>query len=710
MRAARVTRRGRPGVALGLVLSVLAGPLAGCGGVDESTPRLLIIGMDGLDPVLLKSLMDAGKLPNFSRLAAQGSCLPLGTSMPPQSPVAWSNFISGADPGTHEIYDFVHRKLNPSNPRTVVEPYLSTSDIVAGEPGWWTLGAAELPWVGDFRIPVVGQQTVSLRQGGAFWDGLVAAGVPTTLYRVPANYPPPVVRRGWFGRVQFQCLCGMGTPDLLGGYGVYTFLTSRTDLPEGPIKGGRVVRLNVQNHRAVATLSGPPNFLKRPERRSDGTEITPAEMTSLLRIVRDPQQDVVKVESGGRTALLRRGEWSPWLPVTFETGIWATSVLDSVGLPTALPAIVRIFAKEVHPEIELYVSPLQIDPRNAANAISAPPDFAAELAAACGPYYTQGIPEDQNTLRTRGRPVLTEDEFLAQVRVLVQERMRQWDYALQRFERGLLFFYFGHTDQLAHVFWRDRDPGHPGRVPEQGDKYASVIDDTYIEMDRVVGDALRVVRPQDTLIVMSDHGFASFRRGFNLNTWLAQQGYINIRPSISTEKAKTIDDFDWGRTRAYGLGINSLYINVKGRERRGIVDPGAERTELMREIAEKLKAVRDDDGTPVIDTVYLVDELYPQADRRIAPDMLIGYARNYRGGWATALGGLPAALLEDNLERWSGDHCIAQHLVPGVILCNRPLNVSDPNLTDLAPTILATFGLSAPGEMRGRVLYARTQE
>ncbi len=677
--------------------------VGGCGGSDPAAPRLLILGMDGLDPVLLQGLMDAGRLPNFSKLAAQGCFSPLGTSMPPQSPVAWANFISGATPGTHQIYDFIHRRVAPRDPMAVVEPYLSTADVEPAMSAWWTLGATELKWGDRFRIPLVAERVESYRRGPAFWDALLAAGIDTTIYRVPANYPPPVVKRGWFGRTRFQCLCGMGTPDLLGGYGECTFFSTAETKNKDYFPGGRAVRLTVRMHEAVATLEGPANYLSRPVLDANGQPRPLPILRCELHVTRDPEAPLIKLTIGERYVLLQQGEWSDWLPIEFQTGVPWSAALSAASVPTSLPAMIRVYVKSVHPELEFYCTPMNIDPRNPANAISTPPAFAAELAAACGPYYTTGIPEDTKALRAAGRTVLTEDEFLQQVRGLVEERVRQYRHALENFDRGVLFFYFGHTDQLAHIFWRDRDPGHPGRKPEQGDRYANVIDDTYVEMDGLLGEALATLRPQDTIIVMSDHGFASFRRGVNLNRWLAENGYIQIKASSDPESELGIADFDWSRTRAYALGINSLYLNVKGREKRGIV-AAEERAALLTEIEAKLLALRDANGEAVVDRVYLTETYYPGADPQIAPDMLVGYARNYRGSWGTTLGGMPRELLEDNTDRWSGDHCIAQHLVPGVLLSNRRLAGAEPTLIDLAPTILALYGVAPPPEMKGRIV------
>jgi predicted AlkP superfamily phosphohydrolase/phosphomutase len=366
--------------------------------------------------------------------------------------------------------------------------------------------------------------------------------------------------------------------------------------------------------------------------------------------------------------------------------------------------MVRFYVKSVHPRLELYVTPLNIDPLDPAVPVGSPDDFPADVAAASGRFYTTGIPEDTKALRAGA---LDEDEFLSQVGVLKAERFAQFRAALAGFDRGFLFFYFGHTDQLAHIFWRDRDPGHPARDPDEARRYATVVEDSYVEMDGLVGDAMASLGDRDVLIVLSDHGFTSFRRGFNLNSWLFENGYLAVRDPARRGEISYLSGVDWSKTRAYALGLNALYLNLAGRERSGTVRDGAERAALLRELSEKLRQVRDDAGQPVIDTVYVMDETYPGADPRIAPDIIVGYADTWRASWATAEGGMPEALLEDNHDRWSGDHCIAAHLVPGILVTSRAVAIDDPQLSDLAPTILGLFGIDPPPAMTGRPLLGR---
>jgi predicted AlkP superfamily phosphohydrolase/phosphomutase len=661
--------------------------VAEAAGADD-TPRLLVLGIDGMDPVLLSQLLAEGRMPSFAAVAARGAFRPLGTSIPPQSPVAWSNVICGADPGTHQIFDFIHRDPAPGPSVTGVLPYLSTSRVVAPARDW------SVP-LGDWRLPLVGGHVELLRRGHAFWDPLLAAGLDVTVYRMPANYPAPPAPGG--GR--FRCLCGMGTPDLLGTYGEFTFFSPHVPEEGRLVPGGRLIHLTLDEHAATVQLPGPENFLRR---RGEGDEAASPPLVEPLHVARDPERPVARITVDDRPVLLNEGEWSDWVPVDFQTGIPAGAALGAMQLPISSRAIVRFYVKQVHPDLEIYVSPLNLDPLQPQNPIARPGDFAAELARRHGRYYTAGIPEDTKALRAG---VLDEDEFLAQTRLLIDERIAQYRDALARFtEQDCLFFYFGHTDQLSHIFWRDRDPEHPGRRSEEAERYGTLIDDLYVEMDGLVGEALQVLDENDTLLILSDHGFSSFRRGFNLNTWLLRNDYLRLQNPRLQTTYRYLAGVDWQETRAYGLGLNALYLNMAGREQAGVVEP-AERDALLERLREELLEIRDRDGAVVIDRVYRVDELYPGADPLVGPDLLVGYARNYRASWATAEGAMPRAVIEDNLDRWSGDHCIAGHLVPGVIVTTRPLLVDDPDLTDVAPTILGHFGVQAPPEMTGRDLF-----
>ena len=654
---------------------------------SDSGRRVLLLAFDGLNPSIIKSLLVAGRLPNYQRLANRGSFSPLATCMPPHTPVAFSCIISGADPGLHQIFDFIHRDPHPDTSGLPVLPYFSTAKVETPEQQY------TLP-LGKWQLPLSAAKTQPLRQGPAFWDYLIAEGIDTDVYYLPSNYPTAEP----LGPGRFRSVGGMGTPDLLGGYGEFTWLTPDVSRRGRLVEGGRIGRLTMIGNRGRAVLLGPPNHLQR---------IGKSEVRESLKVqvdvVRDPQRAVARITLSDQTVLLGAGEWSSWLPVRFETEIPGSTMLSIAGAPTSVWGMVRVFLKQTHPRLELYISPINIDPTKSLHRISTPADFASQLAKKHGRFATVGIPEDTKAL-THG--ALNKGQFLEQVGLGHGERVIQFRDAISEFQQGCLFFYFGSTDLVQHMFWRDRDPQHPGHIPEEAEEYAHVIAETYVDTDRLVGEALDCLDDDDVLIVFSDHGFTSFRRGFNLNSWLAENGYISLKNPSLQGKFDMFANVDWAKTRAYGLGLNGLYINQLGREKWGLVK-SHERDRLLKELQERLLETRDVDDTAFIDHVAIVQEIYPHADGQIAPDIIMGYQAGYRASWETVLGRMPREVVVDNMDRWSGTHLISPAHVPGMILTSFPIVRNDPSIFDIAPTILAAYGIERPEQMSGRSLLSQ---
>ena len=377
---------------------------------------------------------------------------------------------------------------------------------------------------------------------------------------------------------------------------------------------------------------------------------------------------------------MKVGQWSDWLTVEFPL------------IPTqTLRGICRLYLKQLHPAFELYVSPINLDPVAPAMPISTPASFAAELAHATGHFHTQGMPEDTKAL---SEGVLTRDEFLQQAAFAGDEVTRQYWSLLDRFTGGLLFYHFGNLDQVSHMMWRPRDPDHPAFDADGDAPYRSVVEDLYVAFDRIVGETLRRAGPDTTLIVMSDHGFASWRRSFHLNNWLRENGYLAVRDETATDDGGLLLNIDWTRTRAYGLGLNGLYINVRGRERWGIVAPD-QRSQLADEIRERLLRTMDPaTHQGAITQAYPREQIYSESEHfDFAPDLIVGYAKGTRVSNGSALGGVSAGVFADNTGEWTGDHCMDASAVPGILLTNRPLRRPASSLAQLAGAILAEFGI-----------------
>ena len=654
---------------------LLAGAaFSSCHRNTNERPQLIILGFDGMDPRLCERLMNQGRLPRLAQLREAGGYRPLGTSIPPQSPVAWSNFITGADAGVHGIFDFIHR-----NPAKQCEPYYSAAETIHSEDGW-EVGKHKLPltfWPFSHNPT----RTLLKRNGIPFWDYLDEAGVSIRLYDIPSNYPPSPSHHG-----HMCCLAGMGVPDLLGGYGTYQHFASDTiRLLEEP--GGYRKPLSFQDNFARSSLIGPENTaLAKPVKSS-----VP------FQIYRHPQEPSVRIELQDQVLVLKEGEWSDWCKVDYE-----------LEMPPFLPnthvsGICRFYLQQVRPTFRLYVTPINIDPSDPGDQrITEPPEFITDLSKSLGLFYTSGFQEDHKALSNR---VFQDEEYLEQARYVLNERMQLLHYAMENYRDGLLFFYFSSTDLQAHMFWWEGDEPHPVRSLERARRFNSVIEDLYIEADKVVGSVVDRYGPKATILVMSDHGFCNFRRQFNVNTWLRDQGYLgpsDCRSLLNPGLGRLVD---WTKTRAYGLGLNGLYVNLRGRERDGIVEP-SDRDVLLEEIRGKLLTVRDPlDGQPVIAEVYRSDKVYSGPFAATGPDLIIGYHRGYRASWATTLGDLEAEVISKNDSAWSADHCIAADQVPGVIFSNRRIVHDAPSLIDLAPTILEYFAVPVPETMKGKGLF-----
>jgi predicted AlkP superfamily phosphohydrolase/phosphomutase len=618
--------------------------------------RLIILGIDGMDPQLLRRFMREGKMPNFATLAAQGDFRELTTSIPPQSPVAWSNLITGMNAGGHGIFDFIHR-----DPKTL-SLYFSASRVE---------GPKHAIHLGNWMIPLGGGSAEQLRRGEAFWQILDKHGVPNSVIRIPSNFPP-VPAKG-------KTLSGMGTPDLRGTYGTFSFYTDDPTAATGAVEGGQVIPVQVENSRVVANLIGPDNTFKKG---------SPA-ATEPFTVAVDPLESVAKISLEGQEFVLREGEWSGWTRVEFQ-------LIPFFG---NVRGMCRFYLKQAHPRFQMYVSPINIDPSNPALPISTPSSYSRMLSDEAGEFHTQGIAEDTKALSDG---VLDDKEYLEQARTVLAEHRRIFDAEFPKFEQGVFFFYFSSLDLNSHMFWRLMDPKHPEYDAALAAQNGSAISEFYQQMDQVLGEVLPKLDEHTDLLVLSDHGFAPYYRSFNLNTWLLNNGYIKLKVDTNVDPSEPFANVDWSQTRAYGLGLNGLYINLRGRESNGIVEPGAADA-LMAEIRGKLLAVHDaKTNLPVITRVDLASEAYQGPYARSGPDMLVGYNRGYRAGWKTILGAFPADELEDNGNPWSGDHCMDYTLVPGVLLSNRKIGVATPALTDIAPTILAEFGIAKTKGMIGQ--------
>jgi predicted AlkP superfamily phosphohydrolase/phosphomutase len=400
-----------------------------------------------------------------------------------------------------------------------------------------------------------------------------------------------------------------------------------------------------------------------------------------MNVAVDPERPVARFDVGEHRLVLREGEWSNWIPVRF-------SLISPIA---SVSGIIRVYVQQLHPHVAVYVSPINIEPASPAIPISEPESYSRSLAKDVGPFYTQGMPYDTAAFRSGA---LTRDEYMEQSRHVSRQTIELFEYALDRFENGLLFFHFFGIDQDSHMLWG---------------KYDAELLRTYKVVDDFVG-RVRARKPDATLVVMSDHGFANFDRSVNLNTWLMKEGFLALDDPANTGNEELLTHVDWSRTQAYALGLNAIYVNQQFREREGIVGEGGEKESILADIEKRLLQLRDPaSGKLIVHSVARTgSEMQAEVLSR-APDLIVGYYPGYRSSWQTALGAVPANVVEENTDEWRGDHCISAQLVPGVLLSNRTSQVASPRLLDLTVTILDEFGIDRSGQLEGKDIYSAVQ-
>ncbi|MGB7762884.1 MAG: alkaline phosphatase family protein, partial [Bryobacteraceae bacterium] len=372
------------------------------------------------------------------------------------------------------------------------------------------------------------------------------------------------------------------------------------------------------------------------------------------------------LEIQGHSYPLIRGAYTPWIRLKFGRA----------------RGIVRFLPTRCEPELDLYATPVQIDPESPALPISHPPFYAIYLAKLLGTYATLGLAEDTWALN---EGAIGEDGFLRQAELIQKEREAMFFGALERTRRGVVACVFDTTDRVQHMFH-----GRP-----------DVIEPLYCDMDRIVGKALSYADSATAIFVLSDHGFCAFRRGVNLNSWLLREGYLVLNAGL-TCSSEYLEGIDWTQTRAYTFGLGGVYLNLRGREAHGVVTKG-EVVGLLGELVRKLTGLVDEGtGDTAIQSVYRASDIYRGPYLSAAPDLIIGYAAGYRASWDAATGRVTSAIFDYNRKAWCGDHCVDPPLVPGVLFSNLKITAADPGIEDLAPTALSLFGVEVPAWMEGR--------
>ncbi len=619
--------------------------------------KVVVLGLDGQDPDLTEQFMAEGLLPNFRRLRDEGSFLRLQTSLLAESPVAWSSFATGCNPGKHRIYDF----LVPN--RKTHLPELSSARITAPRRTFR---------LGPFRIPIGKPDIAVGRRSKPFWKVLGEHGVFSTIQRVPITFPPEP-----FHGVLLSAMC---LPDLKGSQGTYFYYSSNAQEREELTSGVRIP-VEVKDGVIRSCISGPENTL--------GQDTGEMRLPFEVRISKNRVDAELVLDR--KRHLLRKGEYSSWISLAFRPG---------PGI--RVHGICRFLLLETHPHFRLFMTPINIDPARPALPISHPFAYSIYLARTRGTYATLGVAEDTSALN---EGVIDEEAFLKQSWMIHEEREGMFFDALEKTNRGLVACVFDATDRLQHMFFRFMEDDHPAlRECDAGTrgKYRDEIRRLYARMDDLLGRTMKKIDEDTVLMVMSDHGFKSFRRQVNLNTWLLREGWLVLNDGKRTG-ADMFQDVDWSRTRAYAVGFGGIYLNLKGREAGGIVGQGGEADALRRRIQQQLSQLTDpENGEKCVRNVYDAREVYrgPYVDQ--APDLVTGFRAGYRVAWESVTGGLSDEVIYDNTRRWSGDHNFDPADVPGMLFINRRVDADEAHIMDLGPTVLDLFGVPTPGFCDGR--------
>jgi predicted AlkP superfamily phosphohydrolase/phosphomutase len=624
-------------------------------GVGGRFKRIVVLGLDGLDHTLTERMLAEGKLPHMQALREQGCFKPLGTTLPSISPVAWSSFQTGTNPGKHNIYDFLTPDLNTYRPK------LSSVEI---RPPRRSMR------LGKYCIPLGKPEVRLLRKSRPFWNYLSDRGIFSSIIRVPITFPPEKLRG-----VLLSAMCA---PDLRGTQGMFSYYTTRPERP-GERIGGEVHRVTRDGNTIRADLVGPENPIR-----------TDRHVLKVPFVVTVEDAEKAKISIDGARHELKKNEYSDWVRVRFRMAPGAV-----------IYGICRFLLLEAGEEFGLYVTPVNIDSESPVMPISSPFVYARYLTKRQGAFATLGLAEDTWAVNEH---VLADQHFLQQCLDADRERETMFFDSLDKVPSGLCVVVFDGTDRLQHMFWRDIDPTHPARTEHPVPDGRNVIEDLYKSMDELVGRTMaKCPRDETLLFVISDHGFNGFRRGIDLNRWLEENGYLKLHEGRRHEEY--LAGVDWSQTRAFAVGLTGVFLNLKDKFAQGIVESGAEADKLRDEIAERLTGLIDPEtGKCAIKRAYVTAKVYRGPYKDQAPDIIPGYQRGYRVSWETAIGRTTEAVFHDNTKAWSGDHCIDPSLIPGVLFSNHPVETEQCRLMDIGPTILDLFGVPVPEHMDGKRL------
>lgn len=627
--------------------------------------RTIIVGFDGMDYHLMNRFIKEGKrFPNFEKLAKEGTFAPLLSTEPPISPVAWSTFSTGVNPGKHNIFDFLTTDRNNYMPK------LACADI---------LPPKRFLKLGKLNIPISKPKIELKRKSQSFWKIVSSKGIFSTVLRVPFTFPP----EKFYGLM----ISGLGTPDLRGSQGSFSFYSDAEaktfDVSDGIVEQLKKNPGNSTNAPNSMTYEGLLKGPGNPFKEGNHPLSIPFKLTT------DKEINTACFEIGTEKVTLEPGKLSDWIRVEFKTGV------------IKIGGIVQLVLESLDP-VKLYFSPVNIDPEKPSMPVTHPKILSVYLSKLLGPYATLGMAEDTSAVN---EGVLSLESLLDQTYYYQKERERIFFDTLKKYKQGLMVQVFEATDRVQHMFWQFlENPNLKVGNSPASKRAKNAVYDVYKAMDDFLGELLPKLTPNDLFMIVSDHGFNSAKREFHLNSWLQQEGYLVLKDG-KKKSDKWYADVDWSKSRAYGQGLNGLFLNIQGREKYGIVNAGKEAEQLKEEIKRKLIAVTDDNtGKPVMKAVYKREELYKGPYTQNAPDVVVGYSIGYKVAWESAVNFVGGEIFADNKKMWTGDHCFTSDQVPGIFYCNKKITVSNPTLADISPTVLSAFGITIPSFIDGRNL------
>jgi hypothetical protein len=351
-----------------------------------------------------------------------------------------------------------------------------------------------------------------------------------------------------------------------------------------------------------------------------------------------------------------------------------------MGIFVKVDAVTRVILAQAKPEPRLYALPLQLHPLHAPWRYGTPMSFVKQLWNAHGPFLTLGWPQDTTALE---EGYIDDAQFLDLCDSIFVAREHILLNLLEQFNEGIVAAVFDSLDRVQHMFRRDRP---------------DVVDDWYRKLDGLVGRVeqhlARRGGEEPKILVVSDHGFSQFDYKVHLNRWLIERGYLARQGGNGT---RDLHGVDWSRSQAYAVGLNSLYLNLAGREGDGLV-LAEESPAAIDKIKHDLLEWRGPDGRQVVHSLSRQGEAFHGPFRELGPDLVVGFAPGYRASAETGLGQWKESAIEPNLDHWGADHCVHAEAVPGVLLCNQGLSgFSNPSFRDFPFLTVGSDLESGPG-------------